>query len=656
MNAPETPETALRSKILAADGTLLASLFVENREVVSYAELPTVLVDAVIAAEDQRFWFHEGVDAKAILRAAVANAGSGKVVQGGSTITQQYVKNVYFTRKPRTLEQKAKEALLARKLERTHTKQELMQLYLNTIYLGNGAYGVKAASEEYFRKNVRDLSLAEASLLATLIQGPEIYDPRRSPVIAKQRRDSLIDRMVSLKQVSPLEASTTKAEPLTITEPPLSLYPEPFFIDYVKRTIAEDAAFGETEADRADLLYRGGVTVQTSLDPHLQELARKAIAQILNRPGDPEASLVAIDPRTGRVLAMIGGRDYSTSQVNLAMGIKGGGTGRQPGSAFKPFVLAAAIEDGLVPSTLYPAANPVIRGCGPAPWRPRNIEGSGQGFISLEDAMINSVNAVYARLGADIGPSRVVRTAQRMGVTFSKLESVCPIALGSEEVSPLEMASAFGTFANHGVLAAATPITAITGPNQSRSTFQPRYTRAIDPGTAYLVTDTLTKVIASGTGTRAQIGRPAAGKTGTSQDNIDAWFVGYTPELVTAVWVGYPQRRIPMTNVHGTRVFGGTFPAMIWKTFMERALSDTAISLFEIPKSELVTIDIDPTTGLLAGPFCAGKQTVQMLRQLAPRHTCASPSPSPTVNPAPPPTNTATTTATASDPSTSTAQ
>lgn len=652
LEEPKIRSIALRSTVLAADGTALATLFTENREAIDYDEVPKLLVDAVVAAEDQRFWSHKGFDAKAITRAAFANTRSGRAVQGGSTITQQYVKNAYFAgRRPRTFEQKVKEAQLAWKLEKRNTKPELMQLYLNTVYLGDGAYGVKAGSEEYFQKEVKDLDLAEAALLAAIIRGPESYNPRRSPEKARKRRDHVLDRMVALKMIPKTQAEEARKATIVITDPPVRPSKEPFFLDYLKRSVADDPAFGETESDRADLLYRGGVTITTSLDLRLQDIARRSIDRFLNRPGDPEAALVAIDPKTGHVLAMIGGRDYSTSQVNLATGSKGGGTGRQPGSAFKPFVLAAAIEDGIVPSTLYPSANPVIQGCGPTPWRPRNSEGAGGGPISLENALIHSVNAVYARLGVDVGPSRVARTAQRIGVSFSKLDAVCPIALGSEEVSPLEMASAFGTFANNGVNAAPTPIANIRGlPSYSPG---PRLSRAIDPGTAYLVTDVLVKVITEGTGIRAQLNRPAAGKTGTSQDNIDAWFVGYTPDLVTAVWVGYPHGRVPMTNVHGTKVFGGTFPAMIWQAFMETALSSSKISPFEIPRSELVAIDIDPSTGLLAGPFCSGRQTVQMLRQIAPRHTCPSPSSQP---PPLPPTSTATSTVTVTDPSTSTAQ
>jgi len=632
---PEVSPNARRSRILAADGSVLATLFIENRSEVTIDDIPAHLLEAVVAAEDQRFWSHKGFDGKAVTRAAIANAASKRTVQGGSTITQQYVKNAFYpVGRKRTLEQKIREAQLAWKLETELTKKQILERYLNTVYFGDGAYGVKAAAEQYFRKDVSQLALGESAMLAAVIRAPENYSPRIFPNLALARRNFVLRRMEKLGMIPPSDASATEASPLGISEPPLRDIKEPYVVDYVKRFVIDHPAFGRDQAERASLLFRGGVDFKTSIDLGLQQAARDSVAQILNRPGDPEAALVAIDPRTGHVLAMSGGRNYGLSQVNLALGRKGGGLGRQPGSAFKPFVLATAIEDGLLPSTMYASSPPVIRISRKEVWRPRNNEGAGGGPMSLERAMVNSVNGVFARLGMDVGPARVANTAKRMGISYSPLRGVPSISLGTQEVAPIEMASAYGTLANYGIHMEPSPLVTAVAPGGQSIPLQSTITRALDPGNAYLVTDVLRKVIEDGTGTRAQIGRPAAGKTGTSQDNADAWFVGYTPELVVAVWVGYPEGRVPMRNVHGSTVFGGTLPAMIWREFMLKALADKPALNFELPTSDLVEIDIDPRTGLLAGPYCSGRQTVQMLRQLAPTTSCAKP-PDPT--PAPPP-------------------
>lgn len=626
---PRPHPLAQRSRILASDGSELATLFTENRETVSLKDIPRVMQEAVVATEDQRFWSHKGFDAKAITRAAIRNAATGAVVQGGSTITQQYVKNIYFpVNRPRTLQQKVIEAQLALKLEKEHSKQEILERYLNTVYFGDGAYGVKAAAEQFFRKHVSQLDLQQAALLAGLIQAPESYQPRRVPEVATRRRNHVLDRMSILGMISQNEAESTKAMPLGITDPPLRSVREPFLVEFVKQSIISNPAFGQDEADRANLLFQGGVDVHTSFDPKLQDIARRSIARVFGRPDDPEVALVALDPQTGKIVAMVGGRDFATSQVNLALGKAGGGSGRQAGSAFKPFVLAAAFEDGKRANSVYSSSGVCIRRRGHPAYCPRNSEGGGGGPMTLESATINSVNTVFVRLGADIGNARVAGMAKRMGITH-RLLSEPSLPLGSMEVSPLDMASAFGTIANYGTHIPPSPLLRVDLPEGGDIQPKPPIRRALDPGAAWLVTDVLRKVIERGTGTRAQIGRPAAGKTGTSQNYADAWFVGYTPELVTAVWVGYPQGQLPMNNVRGIRVFGGTFPAMIWRLFMEEALADSPILDFELPQSDMITIHIDPSTGLLAGPHCAGSQEVKMLRQLAPTQTCPAPPPAP---------------------------
>ena len=644
---PPPHPLAQRSRILAADGTTLATLFTENRQTVFLKDIPMPMREAVVAVEDQRFWSHQGFDAKAITRAAIRNVAADTVVQGGSTITQQYVKNIYFpVNRPQSFQQKVIEAQLAWKLEQKYSKQEILERYLNTVYFGDGAYGVKAAAETFFRKEVSQLTLAEAALLAGVIQAPESHNPRRSPDSATARRNHVIDRMSAHTMISSTEAEEAKLAPLGITDPPIREFREPFVVEFVKQSIIDNPAFGEDEADRASLLFQGGVEVKTSIDIHLQDAARRAIAGVLGRPGDPEVALVALDPRTGKVVAMVGGRDFATSQVNLALGKKGGGSGRQAGSAFKAFVLAAAFEDGKRSNSVYSSGRICIRRRGAPSYCPRNSEGSGGGPMTLETATIHSVNTVFVRVGQDIGNARVAGMAKRMGITHPLLPEPS-LPLGPMEVSPLDMASAYGTLANYGTHVPPSPILQVDLPTGGSLKPQADARRVLDPGIAWLITDMLTRVIERGTGTRAQIGRPAAGKTGTSQNYADAWFVGYTPDLVTAVWVGYPQGQIPMTNVHGIRVFGGTFPAMIWRIFMEEALAGKPPLPFELPASDVITVHIDPVTGLLAGPYCSGSQEVRMLRQLAPTQTCPSPPPQPSpAAPPVPPTSTATDTVT----------
>ncbi|MGH2811174.1 MAG: transglycosylase domain-containing protein [Actinomycetota bacterium] len=626
---PAAKPLSARSRILAADGTLLATLFTENRVPVDLEDLPRSLIDAVVAAEDQRFWSHPGFDGKSIVRAAIANTRARKAIQGGSTITQQYMKNYYFPiDRPKTFQQKIREAELAWKLEQEHSKEELLEMYLNTVYFGSGAYGVRAAAEEYFGKPVEALTLAESALLAGLIRSPERANPRRQPEAAIVRRNHVLLRMKALGTLTAREASAASAGPLLLANPPTRSIVEPHFVEYVKQSVLSDPAFGRDEEARANLLYRGGVDIYTSLDLRIQAAARRAVAETLDRPGDPEAAVVVLDPQTGKVVALIGGRDFSTSQVNLALGTRGGGSGRQPGSAFKAIVLAAAFEDGIRPSAVYSATPPTIRVSENETWRPNNYEGSGYGPMNLVRATALSVNAVFARLGMDVGPGRVRETAERMGIT-TPLSAHPSISLGTEEVSVLEMASAFGTLANYGVYMPSTPIVKVRMRGGDTTEPTGEFRRALDPGVAWMVTDVMTNVLTSGTGRRAQIGRPAAGKTGTSQEHADAWFVGYTPELVAAVWVGHPSGRISMHNVHGVRVAGGTFPAMIWKRVMEDALAGKPVSLFELPESDLITVDIDPYSGLLWNPYCAGRQTVQVLKQLAPTYTCPSPPPAP---------------------------
>ena len=634
---------AVRSTIVAADGTFLARLFEQNRAIVGGDEIPSVLKDAVLAAEDSRFFEHPGYDLRSIARAAVRNLEEGEVTQGGSTITQQYVKNTFFKNAPRTFKRKARELRLAIEIERRYTKEEILDRYLNTVYLGQGAYGVKVASKVYFGHGLELMTLKEAALIAAVIKAPSFYDPRDHPKRALVRRNYVLDRLVELNKIDEATAEKAKEARLGVTpDPPKTPTREPYFVEAVKREILGDRRFGKTENERARNLYKGGLRIETTLEPELQEAAVRAIDQNLGLPGDPEASLVAIRPSTGEIVAMVGGRDWNASQVNLALGKEGGGSGRQPGSSFKPIVAATALEQGISLDTRFAAGPASFLLADGSTWPVRNSEGTAGGFLPLDEATIRSVNGVYARLALELGPGAIVHQAKLMGVR-SKIPAYPSIALGSAQVSVLDMATAYATLANHGTAIEPTTIKEVrAGSGEIIKPKQKIVPEAVSPGNAYLLTKVLEQVIQRGTGRAAEIGRPAAGKTGTTNDYNDAWFAGYTPDLAVAVWVGYRYPK-PMLSVHGIRVFGGTFPAAIWRDFMLEALRGEPVRRFKLPKSDLVTLLIDPVTGLLAAPWCPGEPRT-MLRQLAPTTYCPPPPPAPlpTVPALPTPTPTTT--------------
>ncbi|MBW3594895.1 MAG: PBP1A family penicillin-binding protein [Actinobacteria bacterium] len=638
---------ALRTTITASDGTRLARIYKPsaNRSLIPIHRVPKHLKDAVLAAEDARFFDHSGYDLRSIARAAVVNLSEGRVVEGGSTITQQYVKNTYFRRPAKTLERKARELRLAIELEHRYSKREILGLYLNTVYMGEGAYGIKAAAETYFRAPVDTLTLPQAALLAAVIKAPAVYDPRDHPARARTRRNYVIDRMVTLEMITKKVGKRAKASPLGLSRrPPKLSVEQPYFVEAVKREVLDDERIGATSSERANALYRGGLQIRTTLKPRFQNAAEDAVRELLDRPGDPEAALVAIEPLTGRVVAMVGGRSWARSQVNLALGQAGGGSGRQPGSAMKPIVAAAALESGISIDDEYESSPATFRLPDGSTWSVNNAEGGGSGLLSIYDALVGSVNGVFARLSLDVGPDVIATQAEVMGVT-ARLPIYPSIGLGASEVSVLDMATAYATLANGGTYVEPTTIEEVrTAAGDIIGPDQETVPGVVARGNVFLLTKAMQEVIGRGTGRAAFIGRPAAGKTGTTDDHADAWFVGFTPDLVAAVWVGYPHGRIPMRNVHGMTVSGGTFPAMIWRNFMLRALSGTPPRDFNLPNDEVVTVRIDPESGLLAGRWCTGERR-RLIRQFVPRSTCPPPIPGSNENPSPPtaspsPTNT----------------
>lgn len=608
----EAPQALPQNSIIyAADGTPITTLHAEeDRVLIPIDRIPDVVQDAVVAIEDKRFWSHRGIDLKALVRAAYVNATEGRILEGGSTITQQYIKNT-LVGNDRTLKRKIREARLAWDLEQEFSKGEILGKYLNTIYFGKGAYGIQSAARKYFSKRASELTLTDAALLAGLIAAPERYDPVDVPESAIGRRNLVLARMKELGMIEEPAYVEAVGSPLGLRlAPEKRRYRAAYFVEHVKEQILHDPLFGVSDRERYDFLFKGGLRIHTTIDLELQQAAEDAVNGVLSQPGDPYGALTAIDPRTGHIVAMVGGRDFfakakkdPVAQVNLATG--DGGTGRQAGSAFKPFALVTALEGGISPQKTYRASSSITIPLGyGAPWHVENYEGSGFGDITLEEATIDSVNVVYAQLIMELGPERVADTAFQMGIR-SRVRSVPSAVLGTNEVNTLEMASAFGTLAANGTHAEPVAIERITdATGRLLYEAEPIVEEVVNPGVAWVATQILRKVILYGTGVAANIGRPAAGKTGTAQQWRDAWFAGFIPQLTAAVWVGFPQAQIPMVPpTTRIRVTGGSFPTQIWHAFMAAATRDMPVEEFTKPESYFVSLAVDVTQGCLANEF-----------------------------------------------------
>ncbi|RJP27438.1 MAG: PBP1A family penicillin-binding protein [Actinobacteria bacterium] len=620
------------SKIIAADGSIITELHGEqNRENVSLDQICPDLQNAVIAIEDERFYQHGGVDWKAIARAFWTNVVQGEVVQGASTITQQYV-DIALAGRERTYWRKIEEARLANQLERKFSKDKILEMYLNEVYFGQGCYGVKTASQTFFGKQPSELGLDEAALLAAIIRIPNYYSPYLNVEAARDRRNVVLDKMEELGFITYAQAAEAKSKDLVVQPIPEEAPSPtaPYFVEYVKQYLynvfAADpdlrAKFGDLSPD--DIIFRGGLRVHTTIDLNLQKYAEDAINSTLNQEGDPSAALCAVDPRSGEIKAMVGGKDYSELQYNIAA--QGG---RQPGSSFKGFVLTTAISNGISPYKSYDSSPTTLEFPDGTKWKVGNAEGSSYGTINVYSATVRSVNVVYARIIRDVGTQRVIQMAQAMGIT-SEIPPYPSIALGTNEVNPLEMASAYGTLANNGVHVPPICVTKVTDA-EGNIIFEntPKGQRVVREDVAAVVNSILQDAVRYGTGRAARIDRPQAGKTGTTDDYADAWFCGYTPDLSAAVWVGYSEGRIPMRSVHGITVYGGTFPAQIWRKFMENALVDVPASAFpeaefagEEDESEWVTLTICSDSGLRATPFCPHTETKTFRRGEEPSGTC----------------------------------
>jgi penicillin-binding protein 1A len=570
------------SFVYAADNSLLGSIPAEkNRQPVPAARISPWLSKATVAIEDRRFYQHGGVDPQGIVRALWEDIRHGKVVQGGSTITQQLVRNLYISRE-RTIQRKLKEACLAIKLSRHWSKARILNSYENQVYYGNHAYGIEAAAQTYFSRPASQLSLTQAALLAGLPQAPSDFDPFHAPQKALARRDEVLRAMRDNGDIGEHQYEAALAQRRLLLKPG-RLYTrirEPYFFSYVRDQLI--AEYG------ANTVRSGGLKVYTTIDPRFQNAARAAIRSTLNLPTDPAAALVAINPGNGAIRAMTAVTPgASGNQFNLVAQAR-----RQPGSTFKTFVLAAAVEEGMNPSSTYYTSAPFHYQPDPytPAWDVSTYDHTYAGTISVFSATLRSDNSVYAQLTLDVGPEKVAEMAHRLGVTAPLDDHgayVPSIGLGSIPVSPLDEASAYATLAAGGIyskpMAIRKVVLASGKVDVDAGWGRPQRKRVLSEGVAWQVTQVLQQNVLSGTGVGAYFGRPAAGKTGTTENHADAWFSGYVPQLQATVWVGYPRGEIPMENVHGIAVAGGTFPATIWHEFMQSAVGKLQPKSFPAP-------------------------------------------------------------------------
>lgn len=561
---------AQRSTVVAADGSVLTVLHDGvNRRVVPLRDVPQVVRQAVLAAEDRRFLTHEGYDAEAVGRALVANARAGGVTQGGSTITQQLAKQ-NFVGDDRTVLRKGKELLYAVALEQRYTKDQLLERYLNQVYFGGQAYGVAAAAEEFFRTDVSRLSLEQAALLAGLIRAPAALDPRAHPDAAKTRRNEVLQAMAGAGFVKTAAATAAAGTPLKVAPSRPAENFEPFVVEAVKREVLANPAFGKTPADRRRRLLTGGLRIETSVEPRLQAAAKVATAWV---PAHLGSAVVAVAPKTGRVVALYDGGAAAAGQFDVAT--QGA---RQPGSTFKPVVAAAALEAGMPEWQELVGSGPIELDYpnAPAPWRVDNFDGEEFGPIDLRDAVIDSVNTAFAQLAVALGPNRISQMAQRLGIDVDRAlgppTSRGPaMALGgvARGVSPLELASAYGTFAAEGRHVQPHLIDRVLGPDgkelyQAAPAAQVALDRSVNAGLVSILED----AVSYGTGAAAALPDwEVLGKTGTSDGSADGWFVGAVPLLSTAVWVGHPESERPVPGLTG-----GAMSAPVWRMFMAEAL------------------------------------------------------------------------------------
>jgi len=609
----QTYEPSSVTRILADDGRTVRSFFVERRIPVQLHEIPENLRKAIIAVEDARFYRHFGLDVKGILRALWRDITSMRVVEGGSTLTQQLSKVLFLTPE-KSLVRKFKEAVLAINIERRYSKDEILSLYLNQIYLGEGAYGVEAASRTYFGKHVQELTLAECALIAGLPRSPGLYSPMNHPERARQRMGTVLDRLLTEGYISQEDHDLAAETGYSLSPAHVPQDPAPYFTEIIRRELEERLG--------ANQLYRGGIVIESTLNLDLHQMATEAVnkgiaAYEARHPGSAgappvQASFVALAPASGEVRALIGGRDFTDSPYNRATQAR-----RQPGSAFKPVLYAAALAAGYPPTRVLRDEPIEVTLKGSPPFVPVNYSGKYSGPVTMRSALERSLNAASVDLLMNLGYQPVIDMALRLGI-HSRLKPYPSLALGVFDVSLMEMVSAYGTFTNRGIRVSPRYIRRVLN-RQGQVLWEPplQLSDALSPQVAFLTTSLLEGVIQRGTGRRAAtLNWPMAGKTGTTDEYKDAWFIGYTPDLAAGAWVGFDDPASLGIGEAGSRA---ALP--IWMTFMKKAIPGMTRDDFEIP-SGIDIVEVDPATGLLAGPGCDQRVTEVFLAGTAPGEVC----------------------------------
>jgi penicillin-binding protein 1A len=612
------------TRIYAADGQLIASLYQENRASVALARIPQTLRRAVIDTEDAAFYHHHGISLRGVLRASFRNVRERGLAEGGSTITQQLARNLFLTNE-KALGRKVAEILLAIQIERRLTKDEILERYLNQVYFGQGAYGVEAAAEVYFGKSVKDLTLPESALLAGLIRAPSYYSPYDHLDRAKIRRAEVLQRMLDLGDINRKQKQQSEAAPVRLAEKGNLGYVgirAPYFVSYILPPLLQ--RYGE------EVLYKGGLRIYTTLDLSLQAQADAVVRAGIDdakkqRLNAHQGAMVVIDPQTGFIRAMIGGYDFRASQFNRAWQAH-----RQPGSAFKPFTYTTAVARGIPLTTMLEDAPISFPLPGGKTWEPKNFDLKWHGWITMRYALENSINVATIRLEERVGPKAVVETARRMGIQ-SRLDPVLSLTLGSADVTLLEMTSAYGVFASGGVRAvpmAVLKVTDSTGKVLEENV--PQRTVVLSPEVTYVMIDLLKGVVKRGTGVAANIGLPQAGKTGTADDFRNAWFIGFTPSLVTGVWVGNDDDS-PMNHV-----VGGGLPSKIWAGFMKQALAQMEHKDWQRPPN-VIEATWCATPGTPAGADCPEPRGELFIKGTEPEGGDPARAPAPQSGPGPSP-------------------
>ncbi len=598
------------TRVLAMDGSLVADLSPQRRVVVDMAEIPPLLREGFVSVEDRRFWEHGGVDLRGVARAALHDLRSLSFEEGSSTITMQLARSIFPERLPMSakLGRKVCEVYLARRIEAELPKRAILQLYLNQIYLGGGLYGVEAASEGYFGKQARDLDAAEAAMLVALVKSPEGYNPRKNPDRALERRDIVLDVMARAGVIDEATAARARREAISLAPPPEAAGAAPYFVAAVRKELKE--RFGPDADVR-------GLVVHTGLDPDLQKLSRDELRAQIGRieegrygkyshpkgpardPDSPvlQGLVVVMDPATGLLRALVGGRDFATSQFDRALQAR-----RQPGSAFKPIVYATALESGLPPTARLETTPVEIDEAGSRAWRPGDHLADTVRTLSVRTALAVSSNNAAVRLGHWVGEKRVAEMGKRLGLS-TPIPPYPSINLGSAEVIPAELVAAFAAFGNGGFRVRPTLIQSVEdGEGNVLWQAAPPARQVLDPGVAFLTLSLMEEVVNSGTA--ASIRRdgfwlPAAGKTGTTNDGKDVWFVGLTPDLVAGVWLGFDQPRPIMPGASG-----GRLAAPVWAHLMEKAYENRPAPAPWTPPSNIVSAQVDEQTGYLATDDC----------------------------------------------------